>query len=189
MQHSCPYPQRTRPQRSRQHQLQRRRPQRSRQQFRHLTKSRSPLGPLIALFASGTMVMADDPVVEAVASSSPANPIASATFDMRRTSLGERRLNDSAPRLLCSHSWQRIPIPRRLGPSGSTKSARRRAGTLNGSSREPVKGNLPGLRMAPRRSRTAASTLDQALAVPMMTGRWRRVPRAASRGCRGSRRW
>ncbi len=77
------HPQRTRPQRSRQHQLQRRFPQRSRQQFRHLTKSRSLLGPLIALFDSGTMGMAD-PVVEAMASSSPANPIASAIFDMRK---------------------------------------------------------------------------------------------------------
>ena len=98
MQHSCPYPQRTRPERSRQHQLQRRRPQRSRQQFRHLTKSRSPLGPLIALFASGTMVMADEPVVEAVASSSPANPIASATFDMRNLLGRAPSLNDSTPR-------------------------------------------------------------------------------------------
>ena len=75
------HPQRTRPQRSRQHQWQRRFPQRSRQQFRHLTRSRSLLGPLITLFDSGTMGMAD-PVVEAVASSSPANPIASAIFDM-----------------------------------------------------------------------------------------------------------
>ena len=79
----CAHPQRTRPQRSRQHQLQRRRPQRSRQQFRHLTRSRSLLGPLIALFDSGTMGMAD-PVVEVVASSSPAKPIASAIFDMRK---------------------------------------------------------------------------------------------------------
>jgi hypothetical protein len=78
------YPQRTRPQRSRQHQLQRRFPQRSRQQFRHLTRSRSPLAPLITLFDRGTMDMAD-PVVEAVASSSPANPIASAIFDMRKS--------------------------------------------------------------------------------------------------------
>ena len=78
------HPQRTRPQRSRQHQLQRRFPQRSRQQFRHLTRSRSPLAPLITLFDRGTMDMAD-PVVEAVASSSPANPIASAIFDMRKS--------------------------------------------------------------------------------------------------------
>ena len=116
MQHSCPYPQRTRPQRSRQHQLQRRFPQRSRQQFRHLTRSRSLLGPLIALFDSGTMVMADDPVVEAVASSSPANPIASATFDMRNP-LGRApsrwiaRPAPSLPRLAPNPS-----TPRSLGP-------------------------------------------------------------------------
>ena len=53
-------------------------------------------GPLIALFDSGTMVMADDPVVEAVVSSSPANPIASAIFDMGNL-LGDRRLDDSTP--------------------------------------------------------------------------------------------
>ncbi len=88
--HGRAHPQRTRPQRSRQHQLQRRFPQRSRQQFRHLTSSRLLLGPLSALFDGGTIDMAD-PVVEAVASSSPANPIASAIFDMGNL-LGERRL-------------------------------------------------------------------------------------------------
>ena len=167
MQHSCPYPQRTRPQRSRQHQLQRRRPQRSRQQFRHLTKSRSPLGPLIALFDSGTMVMADDPVVEAVASSSPANPIASATFDMRRTSLGERRLNDSTPRASFVAAGSESQFL-----DGSAKQVNKVCASspldANGSSREPVKGrdvrlnrNVPGLRMALRRSRTAASIIGR----------------------------
>ena len=87
--------QRMRPQRSRQHQLQRRFPQRSRQQFRHLTKSRSPLGPLITLFDSGTMGMADPVVDEAVASSNPANPTARTIFNMRKPPLTRTALDDS----------------------------------------------------------------------------------------------
>ena len=60
MQHSCPYPQRTRAVPS----------GRASNYAISLGRGRC-WGPLIALFDSGTMVMADDPVVEAVASSSP----------------------------------------------------------------------------------------------------------------------
>jgi hypothetical protein len=40
----------------------------------------------MTLFESGTIDMADDPVAETVARISPAKPIASAIFDMRRPS-------------------------------------------------------------------------------------------------------
>jgi hypothetical protein len=71
-------------------------PQRSRQHRRHPTRSRSPPAPLITLFDSGAIGMAD-PVVEAVASASPAKPRASAIFDMRKTPLRESAILDRAP--------------------------------------------------------------------------------------------
>jgi hypothetical protein len=102
------YRQRTRPHRSRQHQVQRNRPQRSRQHRLHPTSTTSPLRLLSTLFENGTTCIAVALVDPAAARKNPARAIAIAVLGMARPSLAP---DDNAA------SWRKS-ASHRLPPGG-----------------------------------------------------------------------